>query len=56
MKQNEKSLLRFHAKLTKILKEMGALTKSDEELEQILSSVAKFQDQLKVHNPLNSEQ
>ena len=35
---------------------MGALTKSDEDLELILSSVAKFQDQLKVHNPQNSEQ
>ncbi len=35
---------------------MGVPSKSDEELELILCSVANFQDQLKVHNPQNSEQ
>ena len=42
VKLNRKSLTRFHAKLTKILKVMSIPTKSDEDLELILSSVAKF--------------
>lgn len=50
VKLNRKSLTRFHAKLTKILKAMSIPTKSDEDLGLILSSVAKIQDQLRAQN------
>ena len=44
---NSRSLTRFHAKLTNLCKELNIPTKNDE-AEQILSSVAKLQNHLKV--------
>ena len=53
-KLNKKSLLRFHAKLTKFLKESKIDPQnddlSDSKLEKVLSLVAQLQNQLKVQN------
>ena len=46
---NSMSLTRFHAKVTNLCKELNIPTKNDE-VEQILSSVAKLQNQFKVEN------
>jgi Glu-tRNA(Gln) amidotransferase subunit E-like FAD-binding protein len=53
MKWLGKFLTRHHATLTQLCKELKILTENDE-AEQILSSVAKLQNQLKVE--ISSEQ
>jgi hypothetical protein len=53
MQLNATFLTRFHATLTQLCKELKILTENDE-AEQILSSVAKLQNQLKVE--ISSEQ